>query len=355
MRLIIAVLVCLGVFSEALAQDNLVVATRHVKPFVFEENGQLTGFSVELWQEIRRQLKAKSTFVVTPTVKELLDTVKAQKAQLGIAAISVTAEREQELDFSQPMFDSGLQILVPAQGSQVGAVLRSIVATLFSPTVLPYIGVGLLLLLVLAHIVWLLERRPVGGFLEHKSYLRGLAESLWWVAACLGAQAENMPKSAVARFIAVLWIFAGAIFLAFFTAAMTSNLTVQAMRSGINGPDDLPGKRVATVKGSTSMEYLNGRNISAREYTNIDEALSALTSDQADAVVYDAPVLLYYASHEGNGKAQVVGAVFRKESYGIAFPDKSPLRKRVNEALLKIKEIGTYDKLYTKWFGGNGS
>jgi len=66
-------------------------------------------------------------------------------------------------------------------------------------------------------------------------------------------------------------------------------------------------------------------------------------------------VLLYFASHEGKGKVQVVGPIFRKENYGIVFPDKSPLRKRVNEALLKLRENGTYDRLYMKWFGGNGA
>ena len=66
-------------------------------------------------------------------------------------------------------------------------------------------------------------------------------------------------------------------------------------------------------------------------------------------------VLLYCASHEGKGKVQVVGPIFRKENYGIVFPDKSPLRKRVNEALLKLRENGAYDQLYKKWFGGSGS
>ena len=49
---------------------------------------------------------------------------------------------------------------------------------------------------------------------------------------------------------------------------------------------------------------------------------------------------------------QTVGSLFRRESYGIVFPTDSPHRKRVNEALLHIKEDGTYDRLYAKWFGG---
>jgi polar amino acid transport system substrate-binding protein len=86
----------------------------------------------------------------------------------------------------------------------------------------------------------------------------------------------------------------------------------------------------------------------------IDEAIQSLEQGDADAVVYDAPVLQYHASHDGKGKVQVISPVFRKESYGILFPDQSPLRKRVNEALLRLRENGTYDRLLTKWFGGDG-
>jgi polar amino acid transport system substrate-binding protein len=53
---------------------------------------------------------------------------------------------------------------------------------------------------------------------------------------------------------------------------------------------------------------------------------------------------------------RVVGPVFKKENYGIVFPRTTvlprqrDLRKLVNEALLKMREDGTYDRLYTRWF-----
>jgi len=130
---------------------------------------------------------------------------------------------------------------------------------------------------------------------------------------------------------------------------------VQQLRGDIKGPEDLPGKRVASVKGSTSAEYLKQHNIQATEFNKIEDAYQALQQGQADAVVYDAPVLLYYASHEGKRKVQVIGSIFHRESYGILFPSDSPLRKPVNEALLQLKENGTFDRLYVKWFGGEGS
>src|SRR5262245_58428717 len=79
------------------------VATRVVRPFVFQEGGDLTGFSIELWREISRRIGVESEFLVEPTVQDLLDRVKSGQAAVGIAAISITSEREEEFDLSQPM------------------------------------------------------------------------------------------------------------------------------------------------------------------------------------------------------------------------------------------------------------
>ena len=344
-----------GPYTFAQSQSSkLRVATRLVRPFVYEQQGQLTGFSIELWQEIARQLNIQSEFVVKPTVKELLDTVRSHNASLGIAAISITADREVDFDFSQPMFDSGLQVLTPVQGNRTGLV-EAIIGSLFSATVLLYVLAVALILFLMAHLVWWFERRNPTGMLTHRSYFPGIFEACWWAASTLATQADQMPRAAVARIIAVAWMFMSVVFIAYFTAAVTSSLTVQQLRADINGPEDLPGKRVGSVHGSTSAEYLRQRNIEPVEFAKIEEAYRALDGNQLDAIVYDTPILLYYTAHEGKGKAQTVGAMFRKENYGIVFPSNSPLRKRVNEELLKLKESGTYDQLYVKWFGGAGN
>src|SRR5262245_49668999 len=124
------------------------VATRIVKPFVFEEGGQLTGFSIELWKEISSRLNLRSEFVVKPTVQDLLDSVKSRDTILGIAAVSITAEREKELDLSQPMFDAGLQVLAPVKESQ-GSIVAAIVAGVLSSAALPILGIVLLIILVI--------------------------------------------------------------------------------------------------------------------------------------------------------------------------------------------------------------
>ena len=93
-----AVVMALFLVGPAIAQaqaTDLRVATRIVKPFVIQDGNDLQGFSIELWREIALRLGTKSQFVVKPTVQDVLKSVKSKESALGIAAISITSEREE--------------------------------------------------------------------------------------------------------------------------------------------------------------------------------------------------------------------------------------------------------------------
>jgi polar amino acid transport system substrate-binding protein len=325
------------------------VATKILPPFVTEENGELGGFSIELWKNIAQELEIKSDFKKTDSIPGLLNALKDKQADLSIAAISVTSQREKDFDFSQPIFDAGLQILVRSQGSQSSLV--KLLDSIFTPTLFQLLGLMALIILIPAHIIWLVERNHNGGFLENSAYFPGIFKACWWAAGTLATQAEEMPKSAWGRVMAVIWMFISVVFIAYFTATVTTSLTVDRLQSNIKGPQDLAGKRVGTIAGTTSATYLNQQKIEAIEFKQTDEAYAALNDSNIDAVVFDAPILLYYAAHDGKGKVQVVGSIFRKESYAIALPNGSPYRKLINNAILSLQEKGTYQELYDKWFG----
>jgi polar amino acid transport system substrate-binding protein len=346
---LVLLLLALAPSSVQSQPESLRVATRVLPPFVIEDGSNLTGFSIELWQEIAAILNIRSEYSVKPNVQGMLDATGSNEADVAISAISITEARERTHDFSLPMFDAGMQILVPEQGG--GGGISQLKDALFNPSFLPLLGFVILGAIVAGHVVWFLERGHPDGLLDKPSYFPGIFEATFWATSTLATQADSMPRSAAARVVAVLWMFTAVLFIAFFTAAVTSALTVQQLQGDIKGPDDLPGKRVATVRASTSAQYLTQRNIAPLEFNTVSEAYDLLLQGEADAVVYDAPVLLYYASHEGKGKARVVGPVFRKEAYGILFPQGSPYRKPVNEALLRLRENGTYDRLTTKYFG----
>ena len=140
-------------------------------------------------------------------------------------------------------------------------------------------------------------------------------------------------------------------FVAFYTAQLTSTLTVEKIRGAIEGPSDLPGKQVATIAKSTAEGYLREQGALVQAFARPDQMFAALLQRKVDAVVTAAPVLLYYASHEGKGRVRVVGPQFNRGQIAILFQLDSPLRKRVNGALIALRENGTYEQLYEKWFG----
>ena len=332
--------------------SKLRVATRVVPPMVIEDKGALRGFSIELWNSISARLNRETEYLVMSDVGELLDAVGEGRADLGIAAISITSEREIRFDFSQPILNAGLQILVRGAAGNAEPSPLQLMRLFFSRTVI-WLGIALLMIMIPAHLVWVVERHHRNGIIPSRSYFPGIFHAMFWAAGTLATQADHMPRHWIARIVAVLWMFTAVVFVAFYTAQLTASLTAQQIRGSINGPQDLVGRNVGTTRASTAAAYLSENKAQVRELVSIDAAYDALLDKEVDAVVFDAPAILYYATHEGKGLAQVVGGVFHKEDYGIVFPTDSPLRKQVNEALLALRENGRYQKIYDEWFGKN--
>lgn len=130
-------------------------------------------------------------------------------------------------------------------------------------------------------------------------------------------------------------------------------ILVRADEDDIKNIEDLAGKKVATKLATSSVDYLKKEypDMDPKLFPNIDGAFMELRSGGVDAVLFDAPVVQYYANTAGKGAVRTVGPVYQGQYYGIAFPSGSDLREDVDVALLKLMEDGTYAKLYKKWFG----
>jgi ABC-type amino acid transport substrate-binding protein len=260
----------------------------------------------------------------------------------------ITAERERRVDFSAPYFDSGLRIMV---GSEEGSVLQGTLATLLSPAMLGLAAIGAGLVLLLAHALWLVERRHNAAF--QRGYLRGIAEGIWgtWLIFATGEHGDRDTPRVIKRLsVGAMWLM-GVLFIAQLTAMVTSGLTVQQLRSGIEGPGDLPGKVIATAPGSIAADWLTGRGLPFVALTDTETAYTMLISGEIQAIVYDASQLEYFLATRGPNQASLVGPVFRQQRYGIAVAPGSPLRERVNAALLAMQEDGTAEEITARWFG----
>lgn len=129
---------------------------------------------------------------------------------------------------------------------------------------------------------------------------------------------------------------------------------VNADNTTVQSVNDLSGKVIALKSGTSSVAYAK-QNINTahlRQFPNIDNAYMELSTKRADAVLHDAPNILYFIQNTGAARFKQVGKSLGSLQYAIAFPIGSDeLRIKVNYALKILRENGTYDEIYKKWFG----
>ena len=332
---------------QAQTGQPLRVATKPLAPFVFTSGDTPTGYSVDVWAEVADRLGLDYEWAVYETVGEILDAVQTGAADVAIAGISMTRERETVVDFSHPYFDAGLQIMVPTGSS---FAFREVLRHFLSPGMLSFVIIGVVAAAIMAHFIYFTERRHNPGF-QH-GYTRGIWEAVWWLLTIVanGEYPDKPTGSPARRLMTMAFWLVGLLLVAQFTATVTSALTVQQLTSDISGPEDLPGKRVATVAGSTAATYLDDIGVAFTPVAAIEEAYALLAAGAVDAVVYDAPVLRYHRVSAGRGTVEVIDAVFKPEKYGIALPPGGELRESINEVLLEMYQDGTLSEIEARWF-----
>lgn len=121
--------------------------------------------------------------------------------------------------------------------------------------------------------------------------------------------------------------------------------------SDIQSIDDITSDTIIGSQDQTTGETYANENTDAdvRPFQEIDDAYQALENGQVDAVLNDLPSTESVA--EDNPDLEVVQTFDTREEYGIIFSqDQDALREQVNDALQEIKDDGTLDELYQKWF-----
>lgn len=341
-----------GAGATAGAADRLRVATKPFEPLVLYEGQRYDGFAVALWDQIAAVMGVDYELYGVNTVAKQLDEVDRGAGDVALSAIGITSSREQRVDFSHPYLRTGLQVMVP---SDAGAGLLGRAGQLIDAFFVSQVPLIVLLfggaLLLSAHVLWWVERRDNPRI--PADYRHGIWESFWWavVTVTTVGYGDTTPQGRVGKSVALVWMVLGYFVFAAFTATVTSSLAIGELRGDINGPADLPGNAVVTVRETPAASYLVAEGLSPMLVDEIDDAYAALDDGRAEAVVFDAPALQFHAAREGSGAVRTVGPVFDQVEYGFATAQDGALRERINRALLELVESGVYERLHNEWFG----
>ena len=135
--------------------------------------------------------------------------------------------------------------------------------------------------------------------------------------------------------------FAGPYFVA------GQDLLVRKDDHSINGPEDLNGKRLCSVTGSTSAATVKEKfasEVQLMEQPGYAECATALFSGIVDAVTTDDIILAGLAS-ASRGKLCVVGKPFTQEYYGVGIKKgDTALAKKINAAITEMIKDGSWER-----------
>lgn len=334
---------------ESLLQRELVVATKEAAPFAMKNaDGNWIGISIDLWRRIAEEKKIRYRIVETETVPELIGGVVDGRFDVAVAALTVTAAREEILDFTAPFYTTGLGIAIASGGlANWAPVWRALTSFSFLQAVVALIGLALLVGLV----VWLFERRTNEEF--GGSVAKGLSTSVWWTTVAMTQRAIGQagPRTMPGRFVAMLWMVGSIIAIAVFTAGITSALTVRQLQGNVQGVTDLSQVKVGAVAGSSTEEALSRIRTTFTPYPNARAGLQALRSRQIEAFVYDRPLMAWIVGQDFRSSVQLLDATFDPQNYAFALPSDSPLRKPLNIAILQAVQSRWWDDTLFRYVG----
>lgn len=123
--------------------------------------------------------------------------------------------------------------------------------------------------------------------------------------------------------------------------------------SGISSAQDLPGKTVATVKGSTNADVLKdlGIDVKTDEYDTSQAAILAVKQGQADTMIEDSNFLAYQAKLNPTLEVTSDALVpLEYNAFGVKQGDQVWVNY-LNQFLFRLNASGENKSLYNKWFG----
>jgi len=334
--------------NEITTQRVLLVGAIVAPPLYMKTaDGRWEGFNVELWEAIAQNIGVSFEFREFSTLEHLIDALEKKEIDV-IPSLPVRDRFEPTMDFSQSYLKTGLSIAVPAEGVEYRWV--RVFEGIFSKHTLKAIGMLVVLSLIAGIMVWAFERRR-NSEMFGEGAAEGIGHGIWWAMVTMTTvgYGDKSPKTMGGRIVALIWMIFSIIFIASFTANITTSLTLSELKGKIHGFNDLYHARVGSLSGSEGFEFLTKQGIGVIPFKSMQEGLRAVASKEIDAFVLNEQLLTYLVKGEFPGRVRVLPGTSDEYFVSIALQEKSPLRKPVNKALLRFMQTQKWTEMLNRY------
>uniref|UniRef100_A0A8C1G9L9 Glutamate receptor n=1 Tax=Cyprinus carpio TaxID=7962 RepID=A0A8C1G9L9_CYPCA len=377
--------------TDTLFNTTLTITTILENPYVMlranhqehEGNERYEGFCVDMLKELADILKFKyrirlvgdGVYGVSGTngtwtgmVGELI----SRKADLAVAALTITAEREKVIDFSKPFMTLGISIMYRVHIGRRPGYFSFLDP--FSPGVwlfmlLAYLAVSCVLFLVarLTPYEWYNPHPCLKGRCNLLINQYSLGNSFWFPVGGFMQQGSTIaPRALSTRCVSGVWWAFTLIIISSYTANLAAFLTVQRMEVPIESVDDLADQtaiQYGTMHGGSTMTFFqNSRYQTYQRMWNFmyskqpsvfvkstEEGIARVLNSNY-AYLLESTMNEYY--RQRNCNLTQIGGLLDTKGYGIGMPLGSVYRDEFDLAILKLQEENRLEILKRKWWDG---
>nr|XP_035969778.1 glutamate receptor ionotropic, kainate 4 [Halichoerus grypus] len=295
-----------------------------------------------------------------------------QKADLAVAGLTITAEREKVIDFSKPFMTLGISILYRVHMGRKPGYFSFLDP--FSPGVwlfmlLAYLAVSCVLFLVarLTPYEWYSPHPCAQGRCNLLVNQYSLGNSLWFPVGGFMQQGSTIaPRALSTRCVSGVWWAFTLIIISSYTANLAAFLTVQRMDVPIESVDDLADQTAieyGTIHGGSSMTFFqNSRYQTYQRMWNYmyskqpsvfvkstEEGIARVLNSNY-AFLLESTMNEYY--RQRNCNLTQIGGLLDTKGYGIGMPVGSVFRDEFDLAILQLQENNRLEILKRKWWEG---
>lgn len=316
------------------AAPKLKVGVFDRPPFALkDQDGHWTGISVDLWEEISRELDMDFEYVEVP-LEELVAKLHRGELDLSVGELGVSAERERLIDFTQPFLVTNAAVALPRDTSI--SSWRQILNGLTHDGLMPVIGAMLGTLFVFSFFLWLIERRVhsthFGG-----NPISGFGSALWFSAVTMTTvgYGDKTPQTPLGRLLAFVWMFTGILLVSAFTGSVASSITVAELSRSINHASDLNHFRNGVLSGSLADNVLTITGIRAEKFSSVESGLKALNDNKITAFSGDAVTLRYMVQNDYPDSLRVADIPSTHLTFAMATRPGFPQLQEINIAIIE--------------------
>ncbi|XP_029201413.2 glutamate receptor 2-like isoform X1 [Acropora millepora] len=331
-------------------------------------DGDLQGFLIDLIRALAKEAKFEYDLYLRSDsgYQKMIDELTRQERDMALAPITITAEREESIDFSKPFMDFSLSLIMQKPGEppiNKFAFLQPFTGGVWLST----IGVVLFITVMMCVMDFLTPfgyRARARQSDDEPGNEFNLLNSLWFATASVLQQGpDSTPLAPSGRLLASTFWFFILILISTYTANLAAFFTIKRTADTINSLEALANQndiKYGVMKGGSVMKFFETSDDSLyrkmfshmREYKTFVEGTKAgvdKARTEKYAYITEYPYLEYY-NQQKPCNTKLLKNLIQTKSYGIGLQRNSPFTNRITVAILKLREKNFIEKTRRSWW-----